>query len=53
MSAYAETAVRDQLDLIRGADYIQKPFTLKSVAAQVKKTLHRDADETDALSEVH
>ncbi len=39
MSAYAETAVRDQLDLIEGADYIQKPFTLKSVAAQVKKTL--------------
>lgn len=47
MSAYAETAVRDQLDMIDGADYIQKPFTLKGVAAQVKKTLHRDADETD------
>lgn len=45
MSAYAETTVRDQLDVIDGADYIQKPFTLKAVAAQVKKTLHRDADE--------
>lgn len=47
MSGYAEAAVRDQLDVIDGAGYIQKPFTLKSVAAQVKKTLHHDADEKD------
>lgn len=47
MSGYAEAAVRDQLDVIDGADYIQKPFTLKSVAAQVKQTLHNDADENN------
>lgn len=44
MSAYAEAAVRDQLDIIEGAAYIQKPFTLKAVAATVKKTL-TPADE--------
>lgn len=45
MSGYAEAAVREQLDVIDDAGYIQKPFTLKSVAAQVKKTLHSDTDE--------
>ncbi|MEX0645741.1 MAG: response regulator [Parvularculaceae bacterium] len=39
MSAYAETAVREQLDQIIGAGYIQKPFTLKGLAAKVKDAL--------------
>lgn len=45
MSAYAEAAVRDQLDTISGAGYIQKPFTLKGLATLVKQTLY---DETDS-----
>lgn len=40
MSAYAESAVREQLDVVDGAGYIQKPFTLKSVATLVKQTLY-------------
>jgi len=44
MSAYAETAVRDQLDVIEGAGYIQKPFTLRALAAQVKQTLYPPAE---------
>jgi len=39
MSGYAESAVRDQLDIIEGAGYIQKPFTLKGLAAKVKQIL--------------
>ena len=39
MSAYAETAVREQLNEIAGAAYIQKPFTLKGLAAKVKESL--------------
>ena len=45
MSAYAEDAVRDQLDHIDGAGYIQKPFTLKSLATLVKQTLYEDDDQ--------
>lgn len=45
MSAYAEAAVRDQLDLIEGAGYIQKPFTLKGLAALVKETLDPARDD--------
>lgn len=44
MSAYAETAVRDQLDVIDDAGYIQKPFTLKGLATQVKNTLYPPAE---------
>lgn len=44
MSGYAETAVRDQLGIIRDAKYVQKPFTLKSIATMVKKTLGESAD---------
>lgn len=44
MSAYAEAAVRDQLDIIEGAGYIQKPFTLQGIAETVKTTLF-PADE--------
>lgn len=44
MSAYAEAAVREQLDLIEGAGYIQKPFTLQGVAAQVKQALYPPAE---------
>ena len=44
MSAYAEAAVREQLDIIEGAGYIQKPFTLKAIAAQVKQTLYPSAE---------
>ncbi|VAV89951.1 hypothetical protein MNBD_ALPHA05-1550, partial [hydrothermal vent metagenome] len=44
MSAYAESAVREQLDVIDGAGYIQKPFTLRGLAAQVKTTLFPPED---------
>ena len=44
MSAYAEAAVREQLDLIEGAGYIQKPFTLQGIASQVKDTLFPPAE---------
>lgn len=40
MSAYAEAAVQDQLAEIEGAGYIQKPFTLKNIATQVKQALY-------------
>ncbi|MCQ8186081.1 response regulator [Parvularcula maris] len=41
MSGYAETAMRDKLNEIEGAKYLQKPFTLTSVAAVVKEALTR------------
>ena len=44
MSAYAEAAVREQLDLIEGAGYIQKPFTLQGVAERVKQALYPPAE---------
>ncbi|MBI1364593.1 MAG: response regulator [Alphaproteobacteria bacterium] len=43
MSAYAETAVREQLDRVDEAQYIQKPFSLKGLAAKVKTTLAGEA----------
>ncbi len=45
MSAYAETAVREQLDGIKEVGYIQKPFSLKAIATQVKQTLYPPAEE--------
>ncbi|WP_031551726.1 ATP-binding protein [Parvularcula oceani] len=39
MSGYAEAAMRDKLSEIEGAGYLQKPFTLKRVAATVKEAL--------------
>ncbi|GGD00383.1 ATP-binding protein [Aquisalinus flavus] len=39
MSGYAETAMRDKLEAIEGAGYLQKPFSLKTVAAKVKEAL--------------
>ena len=39
MSGYAETAMRDKLAEIEGAGYLQKPFTLKKVAAAVKDAM--------------
>lgn len=39
MSGYAETAMRDKLEQIDGAGYLQKPFTLKKVAAVVKDAM--------------
>ena len=45
MSAYAEAAVRDQLDQIDGAGYIQKPFTVKGLAGMVKQTLYPSTEE--------
>ncbi|ADM10455.1 sensory box histidine kinase/response regulator [Parvularcula bermudensis HTCC2503] len=39
MSGYAETAMRDKLGEIKGAGYLQKPFTLKKVAAVVKEAM--------------
>ncbi|WP_411816814.1 response regulator [Hyphococcus sp. DH-69] len=44
MSGYAEAAVREQLDVIDGAGYIQKPFTLKGIAVAVKETLYSSED---------
>lgn len=39
MSGYAEEAMRDKLDAIDGAAYLQKPFTLKKIAATVKDAM--------------
>lgn len=39
MSAYAETSAREQLSQAPGAGYIQKPFSLKGLAAKVKDAL--------------
>ncbi|MGV6801562.1 MAG: ATP-binding protein, partial [bacterium] len=39
MSGYAEGAMRDKLDMIEGSAYLQKPFTMKTVAAKVKEAL--------------
>ena len=39
MSGYAEGAMRDKLDQIKGAGYLQKPFSLKTVAEKVKEAL--------------
>jgi two-component system cell cycle sensor histidine kinase/response regulator CckA len=39
MSGYAETAMREKLGEIDAAGYLQKPFTLKKVAAVVKEVL--------------
>ncbi|NRA30976.1 MAG: response regulator [Parvularculaceae bacterium] len=39
MSGYAEAAMREKLNTIEGAKYLQKPFTLTSVAAVVKESL--------------
>jgi two-component system cell cycle sensor histidine kinase/response regulator CckA len=47
MSAYAEAAVRDQLDGVDGAGYIQKPFTVKGLAGLVKQTLYSSADDSE------
>ncbi|NNU17651.1 response regulator [Parvularcula sp. ZS-1/3] len=41
MSGYAEAAMREKLNEIDGAKYLQKPFTLNSVAAVVKEALAR------------
>ncbi|MEM0929405.1 MAG: ATP-binding protein [Pseudomonadota bacterium] len=41
MSGYAEAAMRDKLNTIEGARYLQKPFTLTTVAAVVKEALAR------------
>ncbi|MEM1409792.1 MAG: ATP-binding protein, partial [Pseudomonadota bacterium] len=39
MSGYAEAAMREKLNTIEGARYLQKPFTLTSVAGVVKEAL--------------
>ncbi|MEE4208613.1 MAG: ATP-binding protein [Parvularcula sp.] len=39
MSGYAEATMREKLNTIEGARYLQKPFTLTSVAAVVKEAL--------------
>ena len=43
MSGYAETAVREQLDKIDGAGYLQKPFPMAALGAQVKASLEAQA----------
>lgn len=39
MSGYAQAAMKDKLSEIEGAGYLQKPFTLKKVAAAVKEAM--------------
>ena len=39
MSGYAESNVREQLDKIEDAGYIQKPFPMAALGAKVKETL--------------
>lgn len=39
MSGYAESNVREQLDKISDAGYIQKPFPMAALGAKVKETL--------------
>lgn len=39
MSGYAEEAMRDRLDGLDEVAYIQKPFTLKAIAAKIKELL--------------
>ncbi len=39
MSGYAEGSMRDKLDQINDAGYLQKPFSIKTVAAKVKEAL--------------
>lgn len=39
MSGYAEAAVRDQMDRIGSAGYIQKPFPMAELGARVKEAL--------------
>lgn len=43
MSGYAEQAVREQLDEIDDAEYIQKPFQMGELSAKVKEILAADA----------
>jgi two-component system cell cycle sensor histidine kinase/response regulator CckA len=46
MSAYAESTVREQIDSLDQVGYIQKPFTLKGLAAKVKEAMQeRRRDE--------
>ena len=40
MSGYAESTVREQLDKVAGAGYIQKPFPMASLGEKVKETLY-------------
>ncbi|MEO0879643.1 MAG: ATP-binding protein [Pseudomonadota bacterium] len=44
MSGYAEAAVRDQLDKIDGAGYLQKPFPMAALGAKVKDALAARAE---------
>ena len=39
MSGYAEAAMRDKLDTMPEAGYLQKPFSVNVVAAKVKEAL--------------
>jgi two-component system cell cycle sensor histidine kinase/response regulator CckA len=40
MSGYAETAVREQMDEIEGAGYIQKPFPMAELGHKVKAAMY-------------
>ncbi len=48
MSAYAESTIREQIDSLSDVAYIQKPFTLKGLAAKVKEALATDREEAEA-----
>jgi len=49
MSGYAESTVREQLDKIEGAGYIQKPFPMASLGEIVKEALYAaEVDKVDA-----
>ncbi|MCA8887957.1 MAG: response regulator [Parvularculaceae bacterium] len=45
MSGYAETAVREQMDAIEGAGYIQKPFPMTELGHKVKAALYEKDSE--------
>ena len=47
MSGYAEAAVRDQLDAVDGAGYLQKPATLQVIASSVKAALYPPTDDQE------
>jgi len=49
MSGYAESAMRDQIDEIDDAGYLQKPFTAKALASCVKDIIGAPPGKGDSL----
>lgn len=46
MSGYAEAGMREELDTVETAGYIQKPFSLHALASAVKQAMADEASET-------